>query len=173
MPILGEPAHALCPVDALLLACAHRVAHHHDSEKLLWLYDIHLLASGMDRPAFERFAALAAAKQVRAVCVRGLTLAKRWFATQVPDDVLETLAAHDSMERTAAFLDGRLSQADILLSDLTALGEWSGRWKLLREHLFPPAAYMRERSALPGSVPLFALYTHRAVRGAWKWFHRE
>lgn len=63
VPILGEPARALHPVDALLLACIHRVAHHHDSERLLWLYDIHLLASAMDRPAFERFAALAAEKR--------------------------------------------------------------------------------------------------------------
>ena len=66
--VLGEPARALGPVDALLLACIHRVAHHRASYRLLWVYDIHLLASGMDQPTFERFAALAAEKQVRAVC---------------------------------------------------------------------------------------------------------
>ena len=175
VPVLGAPARALGPVDALLLACIHRVAHHHDSEKLLWLYDIHLLASGMDRPAFERFAALAAEKQLRAVSVRGLTLARRWFATEVPGDVMEALSlhdAHDAAEPTATFLDRRLSRVDLLFSDLTALGGWSVRWQLLRQHLFPPAAYMRERYALSGSVPLPALYAHRAVRGAWKWCRR-
>src|SRR5207237_9649788 len=38
-------ANALAPshVDALLLGCIHRVVHHHDNERLIWLYDIHLL----------------------------------------------------------------------------------------------------------------------------------
>ena len=172
VPALGKPACAFGPLDALLVACIHRVAHHHDSGKLLWLYDIHLLANGMDRPAFEAFVALAAEKQVRTVCLRGLTLARRWFATPVPGDVMETLAVHDVGEPTAAFLDGRLSRVDILLSDLTALGGWTARWRLLRQHLFPPPAYMRERYAVSGSVLLPALYMHRAVQGAWKWFRR-
>ena len=172
VPALGESARALGPVDALLLACIHRVAHHQDSEKLLWLYDIHLLASGMDHPTFERFAALASEKRVRAVSVRGLTLARRWFATDLPGDVMETLAVQGSAEPTAAFLDGRLSGVDILLSDLAALGGWSARGQLLRQHLFPPAVYMRERYDVSGSLLLPALYAHRAVRGLWKWFRR-
>lgn len=142
---LGSGARALGPVDALLLACIHRVAHHRDSDRLLWLYDIHLLACDLDRPAFERVVALAAEKEVRAVCARGLTLARCRFGTEVPDDVMETLAVHDAAEPSAAFLEGRLSQADVLVSDLTALGGWSARWRLLRQHLFPPPTYMRER----------------------------
>ena len=32
-------------MDALFVACVHRVAHHDDAIDLLWLWDIHLLAS--------------------------------------------------------------------------------------------------------------------------------
>lgn len=172
VPPLGEHARALGQIDALLLVCIHRVAHHHDSGKLLWLYDIHLLANGMDRQAGEQFAALAAQKGVRAVCARGLTLAQQWFNTKVAGDVMETLAARDSAEPSEVYLGGHLRKVDMLRSDLKALGGWSARWQLLREHLFPPPAYMRERYAVSSSLLLPALYAHRVVRGAWKWFRR-
>lgn len=90
----------------------------------------------------------------------------------VPSDVLEALAFHESAEPTAAYLEGRLSGVDMFRSDLGALRGWSVRWQLVREHLFPPATYMRERYAVSGSVPLAALYAHRAGQGAWKWFRR-
>lgn len=48
VPALGEHARAVDGIPALVLACVHRMAHHNDSIDLLWLYDIHLLATGMD-----------------------------------------------------------------------------------------------------------------------------
>ena len=47
VPALGGRARALGRVDALLLACIHRVAHHRCDDRLLWLYDIHLLANDL------------------------------------------------------------------------------------------------------------------------------
>ena len=41
VPIL---AILLAPVNALVLACIHRLAHHQGRDRLVWLYDIHLLA---------------------------------------------------------------------------------------------------------------------------------
>ena len=46
-------------VDALLLACWHRVAHHQDSENLLWLYDLHLLADDLPDADAARMTAMA------------------------------------------------------------------------------------------------------------------
>ena len=172
VPALGGSARALGPFDALIVACIHRVAHHHDSDRLLWLYDIHLLASAMDRPALERFAALAAEKRVRAVAARGLTLARQWLATDVPDATLEALAAGDSAEPSAAFVGGPLSQVAVLRSDLGALAGWPARWRLLRQHLFPPPDYMRARYEVSGSALLPALYALRALRGVRHWLRR-
>ena len=168
---LGGHARALGRVDALLLACIHRVAHHHDDERLLWLYDIHLLANEMDRESFEQFLELAAQKQIRAVCAQGLTRAHHWLDTRLPAEVMSTLAA-GSAEPTRVYLAGRLRKVDVLLSDLRALGGWPARWQLLREHLFPPAAYMMERSGVSSRLALPALYASRIVRGAWRWFRR-
>ena len=139
VPALGAHARALGRVDALLLACVHRVAHHHGDERLLWLYDIHLLANDLDREPFRQFSALAAQKQIRAVCADGLTLAHRWLHTRLPAEVMSTLMAQASSEPTAVHLAGGLRQVDLLSSDLRALDRWPARWQLLREHLFPPA----------------------------------
>ncbi len=49
----------LPPPHALLMACVHRVAHHFDPPTLIWLYDIHLLASSMSEDDATRFVALA------------------------------------------------------------------------------------------------------------------
>ena len=46
VPALGAWARGPSTVHALVIACLHRVAHHHDeAEQFKWLYDIHLLAS--------------------------------------------------------------------------------------------------------------------------------
>ena len=172
IPELGNDARALGPVDSLLLACLHRVAHHHDSARLLWIYDIHLVASEMDREAFARFGASAAQKELKAVCARGLTLAEQWFRTAVPADVMEALAVRDEAEPSEAYLGGQLRQVDVLWSDLKTLGRWRDRWQLVRQHLFPPGAYMRERYGLSNPLLLPALYAHRGVRGACAWFRR-
>lgn len=86
--------------------------------------------------------------------------------------MLETLAVHDGAEPSAAFVDGCLSRADVLRSDLAALTGWPARGRLLRQHLCPPPAYIRDRYAVSASVLLPALYALRAVRGARRWFRR-
>jgi hypothetical protein len=45
LPRLCRHARGLSSVDALLVACVHRVAHHYDSDCLIWIYDIHLTAA--------------------------------------------------------------------------------------------------------------------------------
>ena len=45
VPRLGPHALAPSPPLALLVACLHRTAHHGTTTRLLWLYDIHLLAT--------------------------------------------------------------------------------------------------------------------------------
>jgi len=42
--------------------------HHRRAHSLVWVYDVHLLASRLSAPQFDRFAELALEKQVAAVC---------------------------------------------------------------------------------------------------------
>jgi hypothetical protein len=159
----------LCDVHALLVACMHRVAHHYDREILLFIHDIALLARRLDAASWARLAAIAVEKRIGAVTVRGIDLASRYFGSPVPPGVRERLTASDGDEPTARYLDPHLRKVDILLSDFSQL-DWRSRLALVREHLLPPAGFVRRSYAgtPPGLLP--ALYVYRSVRGAGAWF---
>ena len=174
VPGLGPSARGLAPAHALLLACIHRVAHHFDSGYLLWLYDIHLVASRMDRSEWTHFVDLAQARGVTAVCSHGLRQAIQCFGTSVPPEVMATFsqARQSPVEAaTAAYLTKR-RHVENIVADIRALPTWSSRARLLLEHAFPPARYMRNVYAPSSHLPLPVLYAQRAVRGARKWFGR-
>ncbi len=84
---LSPAARGLSTVHALLLACTHRVAHHDDSNRLIWLYDIDLLARAMAASDWQQFVDLAADRKMVAVCRRSLEQTTKWFRTAVPDRV--------------------------------------------------------------------------------------
>lgn len=154
---------------ALLIACAHRVAHHFDTESLLWLYDIDLIARSLSDESWSEFASMAIAKRLRQVCARGLELTRRRFDTPVPPKMMEMLASGTADEPSAAYLRGGLRRVDVLTSDLQALG-WRDRMSLLREHLFPERSYIVQRYGRRNAALLPVLYVHRIVRGAVTWF---
>jgi len=175
VPALGTRARALGAAHALLLACMHRVAHHYDDAYLLWVYDIHLLASGLSRVEFEEFARLAAGHQLRAICRRGLELARRWFDTQLPDDLVQRwLAQADDApaEASERFIAPNLRRLDVLRSDLGQLRGWR-KAQLLKEILFPPADYMLRSYSRSSRLLLPALYLHRALLGVGKFLRRR
>ena len=168
LPALGPAARRLSDVDAIAAACIHRVAHHNDAEMLAELYDIALLAGGLNEDGWRRLATLASAAGIRRVCARGLSLASDLFGVNIPDEVRRELAAGGA-EETSAYLGGQLRRIDLLRSDLRALGSWRARLALLREHVFPSPDYIL---ALYGRPPVLlpALYLHRVLRGASAWF---
>jgi len=171
IPALGPSARTLRPSDTLLLACIHRVAHHRDRIDLLWLWDVHLLASRMTEAEFTEFEAAAFESKAARVSARGLSLAVECFDTPVPRALLERLRdARD--EPSAAFLNTALSPFDVALTDWSALGGWRERATLLREHLLPPASYMRQRYPACPAVLLPFAYLHRIAAGAPRWFSR-
>ena len=72
-------------------------------------------------------------------------------------------------ERSAVYVVRGRRKVDVLLSDLRAL-TWKERRKLLREHLLPPARYMRETYGVRAPALLPFYYAWRIVRGAKAWF---
>jgi hypothetical protein len=167
---LGPAAQSISDVHALLIACTHRVAHHYDSDSLLFLYDIDRLSRALDDRSWDRFSVLALAQRVGRVCARGLTLAMEVFGSPVPRQVLDALAAAGPSEPSAEYLRGRLRRVDILRSDLESLRGWRARAKLLREHLLPAPAYILHSYGGASRYLLPVLYVHRMVHGAFEWF---
>ena len=170
LPALGPHAIAPSEVHALLIACAHRVAHHYDDDTLIFLCDIDVLARRLGSTDWDRVVALAAQKRMRAVTARGLDLARRLLGTPIPDDVHPALDSARGSETTAAYLDPGLRRVDILWSDLHALGSWRARVKLLREHIVPTPDFIRRSYGATSTIVLPALYIHRVLRGIGKWF---
>lgn len=170
---LGPHARGLGSVHALMLACVHRVAHHASNERLIWIYDIHLLVEALSPAQAAAFAALAVDRSVSAICADGLAAAHRWFRTRVPVGLLDQLTAGqsaDTPEASAALLHVHGSRIDEILSDLRALPGWGCRARLMYEHAFPPPSYIAGMYMVSNRAWLPALYTHRIVRGAWRWF---
>jgi hypothetical protein len=174
LPALGSDARALCAVDALLFACMHRAGHvnapyhtgdteHANSDRLVWLYDVHLLVMAMSDAELDEFTALARAKGIRAICLDALQRSAECFATPIALRVTEALAAPGAIEPSACLLGGgKLHQ---MVGDLRALDGWTERARWLAETAFPSAAYMRSKYPDAGRTWLPILYARRGASG--------
>ena len=169
---LGAAAVALCAVDALLLACMHPVMHHRNDVRLLWVYDIHLLAAGLTPTELDEFARLAQAKKIAEICAHGLRLAHTMFETPFPAELLADLERQDRIEPSAEYLASERRWHHETIASLRALPRFGERVRLLRRVLLPTPQYMLGAYGLRGKPLgawlLPALYLHRNVRGAWK-----
>lgn len=174
LPALGVGARGLSDTHALLVACVHRVAHHRDSDRLIWLYDIHLLASRLSPEAWRQFEDLCRSRGVTQVCRHGLARASAAFGTTVPLSMQETRSGRlsEAEAATSAFLDSGRRHVNQVVGDLRALPSWRDRVRLVGQHVFPSADYMRRSYAPASAAPLAVLYVRRAVAGAWKWIAR-
>ena len=169
IPRLGEHARGLSHVDALLLACIHRVAHHHDLERLIWLVDIALLRDRMSREEQALFWRRAAEGRVVGVCIRSFELASAmlWSGGLQPAEFLSNEELTRD-EPSRAFLKDDLRYGDVMLANLRAL-PWRARMERMWQLAFPPRAFMRETF---GAGPLPWLYAKRGVRGVRRLFRR-
>src|SRR3954451_10785444 len=175
IPIPRIAPNALAPshVDALLLACIHRVVHHHDIERLIWLYDIHLLREAMTAGEHARFWRMAADRGLVAICERSIALADDWFAAAPHDRAGDWLtdSERNRDEPSAAFLDHRRTRGALLNDDLKAL-TWRGRLRRIRELALPPIGFMRQNFPSAPAAALPALYVWRGARGVLRLLRR-
>jgi len=168
--VRGSAMRVPSSIDALLIACIHRAAHHQDAGNLIWVYDIHLIASRLTEGEWRRFVDLAVDRQVSGLCARGLQLAADCFHTDIAAAVRDRLLA-GPREASAIFLRRDLRGIDRLADDLQAVGPRLAP-RLLIEHLFPPASYIKEKYGVQHGVLVPAFYAYRIVAGAAGWLRR-
>jgi hypothetical protein len=174
---LAPCALAVSPVHALLLACMHRGVHRHSpyyvadeaclgGNRLIWLYDMHLLAASFDTSHWSAFFTEARTKGLLGICADGLATARACFATALPEPVWAKLQLAVPPEPASDYLSaGPLRQQWL---DFAAAPGAQRKWRQLRGLLFPPATYMRERFATARLQWLPWLYARRALAGAWR-----
>ena len=172
LPRIHQRARGLGYADALLLACIHRVAHHRDSERMIWLYDIHLLREGMSRDEHAQFWRLARERRVVAICERSIELTDALLGVAPHDRALEHLGAIPDDEPTRGFLDRDVARGALLATELKALGGWRPRLHRLWQLAFPPRAFIRAQFPSHGPAMLPLLYAWRCVRGVARLFRR-
>lgn len=168
-PVPGLSAHAYGPAlhHALGLGCIHVVAHHWDTLLLIWLHDLRLLANALDDEQQRLFVEAASAGKYCDLAYCALRTTRLYFRSAALDRLIDRVAPlADGQEPSAVLTHEGRGRVDDLLLDLKGAG-WRERAQLLREHVFPPAAYMR---AVFGEGPLALAYTRRVLRGVRRWF---
>lgn len=172
VPVLGDAARMPSLVHAMLIACMHRTSHlrasveiggvaYTEANRLVWLYDIHLLAGAFTPEDWTRLADLADAKRLRAIVRDGLAVCRRTFDTAVPEQTLLRLDAPGPRELSARYLNaGAVARAG---AEIRALHGWRARSQFISERLFPPADYMLRAYGRQSRAVLPWLYLRRIL----------
>ena len=169
VPALGSSADTIDGVHALLLALIHLAGHHPGSRDLLWIYDLHLVASRLTPEEMRQLLALAAGRGLCQIAFDGLARARATYGTPGLDLAVDALRDRAAGRECMALIHGPRSQVDVLRLDLGALPGWRARGRLIREHLLPSRSYMRARYGVRSNLLLPGLYVWRVLHGAPKW----
>lgn len=145
IPGLNQAIQVLHPVDALVYACLHLVYKHINELRLIWLYDIHLLAAQIERHGlWQETVALSQQWQARLALKTSLELSRHWFRTPYPaivSDLDYEPADLDEMEmfNLVAFQLEHGQRERWLKKHLFQIKRLKGRdrYRYLKSHLFP------------------------------------
>jgi len=175
IPRLGQNARTPDKVDALLLACFHRAGHFSQmGDRLIWLYDIHLLVCALDEHEFALFYQKAKKMTIATICSDAILTAQDWFNTSLTEAMVKRLSRLPVSEPSIAYLTtGR--QAGIkhhALLDLKDLSSLSEKLHYLYQKVFPPVNYMLWRYDTKRKYLLPFLYLYRLVFGVYIFVRR-
>jgi hypothetical protein len=163
---LGPDAATLSERHALIHALFHRAWHlgEGETDRLLWLYDMHLLCAAFGPTAWAGFVEEVDRCGLQPICRDGLQATSATFGTWVPPEVVAALSVNES---TGLFQQLDLKRPGIHqhLTDLMSLPTWGDRLGLIRELLFPDPAYMRQRFGVDTRRQLPLAYLSRAAKG--------
>lgn len=181
IPSLSPHALAAAPDHALLLACMHRGVHRNSpyysngepmygGNRLVWLYDMHLLCGSFEPAHWHRWIEGARAKGLLGACAESIDLARDCFGTRVPEDVGRALAQPTTGEPASGYLSA--GPARQVWLDWRAVRGVRMKGRYLRELFVPSAEYMRAQHTDEAPRWLAWQYVRRAARGAWRRLRR-
>lgn len=173
LPALGRPALQMDRVRMLLHLCVHRALHvtapylvgdeaYFGADRLIWSFDLYLLAGDLDPADWDSFLDLAAGRRVAGTCLDGLEAAERDFRAVIPQPVLAALKKSAANDLT--YLRSRSSMAREW-RNLRAMPGIGLKTRYLVSRLFPESRTLRGKYPGMGGMPLPLLHLRR-IAGA-------
>jgi hypothetical protein len=173
LPKIGIAARGLGSIDALLVACFHRLIHRRSpyfvagkaylsSDRLIWLCDIKFLHDRLDGAEKQLLVQLALAKGLSAVLADGLMVADQWLGI-VDQDLISELRSSECGELPYRYLaSGSIRR---IIFDLASS---SRKRQALLEIVTPSREYMEKQYGARMDRSLFLAYVRRAIYGILK-----
>jgi hypothetical protein len=157
-------ALALSAPHALMHLALHRASDllHGPADRLVWLYDTHLLAQRLTASDWSEFVAVARARRIAGPCSEALRAASRYLRSEIPKPVLAALAEAAGGEPFRMALADRRWYFEL---HALALQPWWRVPRHLLEKLFPSPDYMMQRYRLSRRSQLPAAYLRRLGSG--------
>ncbi|MFT6408348.1 MAG: hypothetical protein ACJAQ6_001766, partial [Arenicella sp.] len=133
-------------VDSVLIASVHRLGHHHQEERLAWLYDIHLLLRSFSKQDWQQLANRAGHKQISAITLDALKTTNLHLNTELDDSAILQLESSALMpEVSSIFLNRKLSERHYFWADLKSMSTLKSQLGFLRESVLPSPDYVRQQ----------------------------
>jgi hypothetical protein len=161
-------------VHSLLIACMHREVHKlspfyvdgkaiYDGNKLIWFYDINLLARSFDSQDWNDLVDAAEAKGLSAACIEGLELAVTQFCCPFPGAIQNRLKGDNKYSAATMYFRGSNLKREFM--DYRAIPGVQKKLQFLGQLIFPAQDYMRWKYQDSKLSWLPWLYVRRAVEG--------
>lgn len=159
LPSLHPHARGLEETHALFHALLHRITNlaKGDGDRLIWMYDIHLLANLLDEAGWRALLEQAGEKGIARLCLDGLAASRQLLGTKFPAE------SESSLVRLAAAETWKLEGIDQGAVDRAHLAKlaWPEKIRWLRWKLFPSPEFMRYRYGVSGWKALPTAYVRR------------
>ncbi len=170
LPHLHQHAYGPGPVHGMLHACLHLQGHHGERERLIWLWDIKLLAETLTEP--QRLQLLEESKHygVTNLVRSGIEAARRAFAVPALQQLSNELSCENNAGRQRTVPAAHAPSIDFAKSDLQALPGWQQRVNYVWQHAVPKPKYMMHRYGFQNRFLLPWYYLRRWGAGAYKLF---
>ena len=116
--VFNGQAYTLGNEQLLMHCCIHRLADSRGTRKnkLIWIFDIHLIVSAMTEQELFTFRALTNSKRVSALCHDGLMRSRFYFGTVFPKGYLSSFGQNERIEPSRTLVGA--SKTGWLWSDL-------------------------------------------------------
>ena len=165
--VAGQECCVLHLSQALILACVHLSVQPDElANRLIWLYDIHLLVSVMNEAELLGMAQLAVEKGVGSLCLSAIIKAQKCFETTLPQDVIDMLKSTDGVKAVKRGFNQ--SYLALILADINELPGLSQKWALISELLFPGSPWLLNKYTKTNSAWVPVLYMRYLGEGFYK-----